>query len=76
MSDPNPDDPLVPAIAKQFKKNRKAFNKEAAKWTKKYAMKGKRWRGQTSRVTEGDIYGTLVETLAYQICSLSVYFNY
>jgi ubiquitin-conjugating enzyme E2 D/E len=42
MSDPNPDDPLVPAIAKQFKKNRKAFNKEAAKWTKKYAMKGKR----------------------------------
>ncbi|CAG0916533.1 unnamed protein product [Notodromas monacha] len=38
MSDPNPDDPLVPSIAKQFKKNRKAFNKEAVKWTKKYAM--------------------------------------
>eukprot|EP01065_Artemidia_motanka_P038470 TRINITY_DN47326_c0_g1_i1.p1 TRINITY_DN47326_c0_g1~~TRINITY_DN47326_c0_g1_i1.p1 ORF type:complete len:152 (+),score=20.17 TRINITY_DN47326_c0_g1_i1:106-561(+) len=38
LTDPNPDDPLVPEIARQYKFNVEAFNKQAAEWTEKYAM--------------------------------------
>lgn len=37
FSDPNPDDPLVPAIAKQYKSNRRAHDATAREWTRKYA---------------------------------------
>eukprot|EP00730_Choanoeca_flexa_P008278 TRINITY_DN12471_c0_g2_i2.p1 TRINITY_DN12471_c0_g2~~TRINITY_DN12471_c0_g2_i2.p1 ORF type:complete len:170 (+),score=16.02 TRINITY_DN12471_c0_g2_i2:48-512(+) len=37
MTDANPDDPLVPDVAKQYIKDRDAFNRTAAEWTKKYA---------------------------------------
>jgi len=37
LTDPNPDDPLVPEIAKQYKTNRKEHDKTAAEWTRKYA---------------------------------------
>lgn len=37
LSDPNPDDPLVPHIANQYKKNREAYNSTARDWTIKYA---------------------------------------
>jgi len=37
LTDPNPDDPLVPEIAKLFKTNRKEHDKNAAEWTRKYA---------------------------------------
>ena len=37
MSEPNPDDPLVPDIAKIFKESREAFNKLAKDYTYKYA---------------------------------------
>eukprot|EP01010_Urceolus_cornutus_P001606 NODE_2162_length_623_cov_614.517422_g1702_i0.p1 GENE.NODE_2162_length_623_cov_614.517422_g1702_i0~~NODE_2162_length_623_cov_614.517422_g1702_i0.p1 ORF type:complete len:153 (+),score=18.29 NODE_2162_length_623_cov_614.517422_g1702_i0:90-548(+) len=37
LTDPNPDDPLVPEIAQTYKKDRKKFNDMAAQWTKKYA---------------------------------------
>mmetsp|Transcript_25335 Transcript_25335/g.35517 ORF Transcript_25335/g.35517 Transcript_25335/m.35517 type:complete len:80 (-) Transcript_25335:22-261(-) len=36
---PNPDDPLVPEIAKLYKTNLEKFNKKARKWTAKFAMK-------------------------------------
>ena len=38
LTDPNPDDPLVPEIAKKFKNDRDGFNRIAREWTQKYAM--------------------------------------
>jgi len=38
LTDPNPDDPLVPEIAKLFKTDRQKFNNTATEWTKKYAQ--------------------------------------
>eukprot|EP01064_Diplonema_japonicum_P016987 TRINITY_DN2504_c0_g1_i1.p1 TRINITY_DN2504_c0_g1~~TRINITY_DN2504_c0_g1_i1.p1 ORF type:complete len:149 (+),score=16.68 TRINITY_DN2504_c0_g1_i1:291-737(+) len=37
LTDPNPDDPLVPEIASLFKQDRKKFDDTAADWTRKYA---------------------------------------
>jgi len=37
FSDPNPDDPLVPEIAKLYKTNRKQHDINALEWTRKYA---------------------------------------
>ena len=38
LTDPNPDDPLVPEIAHLYKTNREKYKKTAKEWTKKYAM--------------------------------------
>jgi len=38
LTDPNPDDPLVPDIAKQNKTDREQYNSTARQWTQKYAM--------------------------------------
>merc|ERR1712212_63563 len=38
LCDPNPDDPLVPEIAKIFKTDRTRYNQLAKEWTSKYAM--------------------------------------
>ncbi|CAG2168065.1 unnamed protein product [Oppiella nova] len=38
LSDPNPDDPLVPEVARQFKRDRVKFDREAKVWTQKYAI--------------------------------------
>ncbi|VDI37905.1 ubiquitin-conjugating enzyme E2-17 kDa-like isoform X1 [Mytilus galloprovincialis] len=37
MSEPNPDDPLMPDIAKLFKTDRKKYMQNAREWTRKYA---------------------------------------
>ncbi|KAK0051155.1 ubiquitin-conjugating enzyme E2 2, partial [Biomphalaria pfeifferi] len=37
LTDPNPDDPLVPEIARMFKTNRTEYNRLAKEWTAKYA---------------------------------------
>ncbi|KAK8871993.1 Ubiquitin-conjugating enzyme E2 4 [Tritrichomonas musculus] len=37
LDDPNPDDPLVPEIANQYKDDREAYNRTAREWTEKYA---------------------------------------
>ncbi|BFZ17946.1 hypothetical protein BsWGS_20985 [Bradybaena similaris] len=37
LTDPNPDDPLVPEIARTFKTNRSEYNRLAKEWTAKYA---------------------------------------
>ena len=37
LSDPNPDDPLMPEIANLYKTNREQFNKNAQEYTVKYA---------------------------------------
>ncbi|KAJ9449425.1 Ubiquitin-conjugating enzyme E2-16 kDa [Diplonema papillatum] len=37
LTDPNPEDPLVPEIARLFKSNRPQFEATAREWTKKYA---------------------------------------
>jgi ubiquitin-conjugating enzyme E2 D/E len=37
LSDPNPDDPLVPEIANIYKTNREQFNKNAREYTVRYA---------------------------------------
>merc|ERR1712167_290216 len=37
LTDPNPDDPLVPEIAHVFKSTRDTYNKTAQEWTSKYA---------------------------------------
>jgi len=38
LANPNPDDPLDPAIAKIYKEDKNTYNKSAAEWTRKYAM--------------------------------------
>ena len=38
FTDPNPDDPLVPEIAKQYKENYKKYEETAKSWTAIYAM--------------------------------------
>ena len=37
LTDPNPDDPLVPDIAKLYKDDRSAYEEKAREWTRKYA---------------------------------------
>jgi len=37
LTDPNPDDPLVPEIAHQFKNNRAAYESTARDWTARFA---------------------------------------
>ena len=37
LTDPNPDDPLVPEIANVYKTNRGQYEATAKEWTKKYA---------------------------------------
>lgn len=37
LSDPNPDDPLEPDIANEYKKSKEQFNQTAASWTAIYA---------------------------------------
>jgi ubiquitin-conjugating enzyme E2 D/E len=36
LGDPNPDDPLVPAIARQYRSDRAAFNRTAREWTQEF----------------------------------------
>lgn len=36
LSDPNPNDPLVPEIAEVYNKNRTKYNQTAKLWTEKY----------------------------------------
>lgn len=38
LCDPNPDDPLVPEIARIYKMDREKYNELAKEWTRKYAM--------------------------------------
>lgn len=38
LCDPNPDDPLVPEIARVYRKDLKEYNKLAREWTKRYAI--------------------------------------
>jgi ubiquitin-conjugating enzyme E2 D/E len=38
LTDPNPDDPLVPEIAHAYKTQRSAYEETAREWTIKYAM--------------------------------------
>ena len=37
LQEPNPEDPLVPDIAKQYIKDKEIYNKTAEEWTTKYA---------------------------------------
>ena len=38
LTDPNPDDPLVPEIARIFKSDRKKYEASAREWTTRYAV--------------------------------------
>jgi len=38
LTDPNPEDPLVPEIARMYKTDREKYNEMAKEWTRKYAM--------------------------------------
>lgn len=38
LTDPNPDDPLVPEIARIYKTDKDKYNKLAKEWSHKYAM--------------------------------------
>ena len=37
LTDPNPDDPLVPEIAEQYVKSRPAYDMTARQWTENFA---------------------------------------
>jgi ubiquitin-conjugating enzyme E2 D len=38
LTDPNPDDPLVPEIAHVYKTDRSRYEATAREWTRKYAV--------------------------------------
>lgn len=38
LTDPNPDDPLVPEIAHVYKTDRPRYEATAREWTRKYAV--------------------------------------
>jgi ubiquitin-conjugating enzyme E2 D/E len=38
LTDPNPDDPLVPEIAHLYKTDKAKYDETARQWTTKYAM--------------------------------------
>ena len=38
LDDPNPDDPLVPDIAEQYRNNRVMYDMTAREWTQKFAI--------------------------------------
>ena len=38
LTDPNPDDPLLPDVARVYVKDIKAFEKTAREWTLQYAV--------------------------------------
>ncbi len=38
LTDPNPDDPLSPDIARTYKTDRQKYDRTAKEWTQKYAM--------------------------------------
>ena len=38
LTDPNPDDPLVPEIAHVYKTDRPRYEATAREWTRKYAI--------------------------------------
>jgi ubiquitin-conjugating enzyme E2 D/E len=38
LNDPNPDDPLVPDVARIYKTDRQRYFTTAKEWTQKYAM--------------------------------------
>lgn len=38
LTDPNPDDPLVPEIAQTYKNDKERYKSTAKEWTRKYAM--------------------------------------
>lgn len=38
LTDPNPDDPLVPEIAHVYKTDRVRYEATAREWTRKYAI--------------------------------------
>lgn len=38
MCEPNPDDPLMPDIARQFKADREGYNEKAREYTSRYAV--------------------------------------
>ena len=38
LTDPNPDDPFVPDIARLYKENRAAYEEQARNWTLSYAI--------------------------------------
>jgi ubiquitin-conjugating enzyme E2 D len=38
LTDPNPDDPLVPEIAHMYKHQKQRYEETARAWTQKYAM--------------------------------------
>ncbi|KAA0183813.1 Ubiquitin-conjugating enzyme [Fasciolopsis buskii] len=38
LTDPNPDDPLCPDVARQYKTDRNKYEDIAREWTRKYAM--------------------------------------
>ena len=38
LTDPNPDDPLVPEIATMYLKDKPKYEQQAKEWTRKYAM--------------------------------------
>lgn len=42
LTDPNPDDPLVPEIAHVYKTDLSRYEATAREWTRKYAI----WEGQ------------------------------
>jgi len=50
MSEPNPDDPLMPDIADQLRYHKDKFNTTAAEWTEKYAFQSQDKENKAKRL--------------------------
>ncbi|KAI3449244.1 hypothetical protein Pfo_005909 [Paulownia fortunei] len=52
LTDPNPDDPLVPEIAHMYKTDRAKYEQTARSWTQKYAMESRKQSKSSGRREE------------------------
>jgi hypothetical protein len=59
LTDPNPDDPLVPEIAHMYKTDRSKYETTARSWTQKYAMGWRSALRTTAMSCQENIYGPL-----------------
>jgi len=73
LTDPNPDDPLVPEIAKTFKNDRNKYNETARMYTEKYAKKQSWNRGSPVCFRLGALLFTVNHRQLKQSYRLKVY---
>jgi len=74
LCDPNPDDPLVPEIARIYKTDREKYNELAKEWTRKYAMWSSGWSwGSTNFWSSYDSLKTSPDVNLYHVELIEIF---